>query len=460
MKHRILYLPIETKAREFLGKVLLSVKAVERGWMVVIGEMNQVASELYGHPPGAYLEISIPEKKARNLEAFQAHGHRTVNLCEENIVYIDGKDYCDRKVGPTSMAATDLLFTCGERNERHLRQHRPEGAHKIRLVGNPRFDTLRPELREVYESEAQPIRRRFGRFLLVNTNFAYVNNHFKPGKDYVYMLSRRGMIVDEDHAAFKRRECARKGEQLEGFKSMLIQLGRSGAYDRIIVRPHPSENHDFWSWAGEHGLEVCYEGNANSWILAAEALLHPGCTTGIESLLLDRPAASYVPDPGSEFLNQADEVSKHVTDANGFLEYSSQFRDVSQETLREMLAPQRKILSEYICNVDKPMSVDRIIESLEELDVPEVTRKQAGFGFSTRVRENAAHHYELLKDKARDIVYKRPHRAANFRRQKFPSLTTEDFSRPIDTWCETGVLKQKPWIKKIRDQLFILSGQA
>ena len=66
---------------------------------------------------------------------------------------------------------------------------------------------------------------------------------------------------------------------------------------------------------------VC-EGDANVWMLAAEAVLHPGCTTGVEGLLLDRPVYSYVPEPGIEFLNQADAVSYNVASADRVFEKS------------------------------------------------------------------------------------------------------------------------------------------
>ena len=35
-KRRVLYLPVETKSRELLGKTFLAARAVERGWMVVM----------------------------------------------------------------------------------------------------------------------------------------------------------------------------------------------------------------------------------------------------------------------------------------------------------------------------------------------------------------------------------------------------------------------------------------
>jgi hypothetical protein len=36
-KRRILYLPVETKARELVGKTFLAARAVARGWIVVLG---------------------------------------------------------------------------------------------------------------------------------------------------------------------------------------------------------------------------------------------------------------------------------------------------------------------------------------------------------------------------------------------------------------------------------------
>ena len=42
-------------------------------------------------------------------------------------------------------------------------------------LGNPRFDLLRPELRGLYDDEVAKLRTRFGRFILINGNFANVN---------------------------------------------------------------------------------------------------------------------------------------------------------------------------------------------------------------------------------------------------------------------------------------------
>ena len=66
-------------------------------------------------------------------------------------------------------------------------------------------------------------------------------------------------------------------------------MARTGAFDSIVLRPHPSENYETWqAWASDPGVEIQYQGSANVWMLAADMVLHPGCTTGIEALLLDQ----------------------------------------------------------------------------------------------------------------------------------------------------------------------------
>ena len=47
-KRRVLYLPIETKARELLGKTFLAARAVERGWIVVMGAHANVHANAKG----------------------------------------------------------------------------------------------------------------------------------------------------------------------------------------------------------------------------------------------------------------------------------------------------------------------------------------------------------------------------------------------------------------------------
>ncbi len=54
----------------------------------------------------------------------------------------------------------------------------------------------------------------------------------------------------------------------------------------IIVRPHPSENHEKWCEVlPEHEkVIVKHEGNVLPWLMAAQVVIHNSCTTGIEAI--------------------------------------------------------------------------------------------------------------------------------------------------------------------------------
>ena len=114
-------------------------------------------------PGGVYIEIGIPDKKAKRLEEMHASGHRIANMCEEGLVYSDGRDYCNRKLGRSPMAWTDRLLVIGPRNAGDIRSHLPEFADKLVVTGNPRFDTLLSGLRCVYRRDADVLRKELGR---------------------------------------------------------------------------------------------------------------------------------------------------------------------------------------------------------------------------------------------------------------------------------------------------------
>lgn len=447
-KRRLLYLPIETKARELLGKSFLAARAVERGWIVVTGAHAETRKFMLEHPAGVYVETSIPDVKASRLEQFHRNGHRIVNLCEESIVYANGRDYCTRKLGPDALQFTDLLLVPGERNAEHIRAYRPDCDGKAVITGNPQFDTLLPEVRRVYEAEAGAIQEAFGRFVLVNTNFGRPNPH-QRGDDPVANLIARGMIHEGSEADFVRRHVDFKRRQMRGLQALLRDLVISGAVEKIVVRPHPVENHDVWrEWARPLNIDVHYTGSANDWMMAADAVVHPGCTTGIEGLLLDRAVFSYVPDADSEFIGEQDRASEWVATAEELSKGLTRVRGLGREEVRTGFAAQREQLRKSIANMDPPYAADRILDELERLDVRSVPEAQIGVGRDFLSRAVRAGRRWL----PRSADAKRNDR----RIQKFPGIEEEEIRKPLAQWAEAGVLTQIPQVTRFSDLVWAL----
>jgi surface carbohydrate biosynthesis protein len=445
--NRLLYLPVETKAREFLGKTFLAARGAERGWTVILGEGNQLREFMRDRPRGAYIEIGIPEKKAKRLEEIHASGHCIANMCEEGLVYSDGGDYCDRKLGRSCIAWTDRLLVVGPRNAHHIRSHRPEFADKLAVTGNPRFDILLSGPRCVYRRDANALRQELGRFLLVSTNFTRANPYGGGQPGDVGNLIKRGMITSTAHEEFFHRFIDYQRRLMGGLQDVLQKLAASGLVDRIVIRPHPVENHESWrEWARPLNIDVRYEGSAIEWMFAAEAVLHPGCTTAIEGLVLDRPVFSYAPEPDSEFLNPADDISEQVTSAEDFLGRLSEVRRQDEAALRARFASQREKLDYLIANVEPPYAADRILNELEKLDLPEARSKQADgrrMGFMTELRRR----FRKWRRSDQERVARR--------RQKFPGMAASEAEFAVGSWVEAGVLGKVPRIDRLGERLLM-----
>jgi surface carbohydrate biosynthesis protein len=447
-QHRLLYLPIEIKARELLGKVWLAARATERDWIVVMGDHREIRRRAEQGAHGIHVEISIPERKAAQQETMRNAGQRLVNICEESIIYTDGDDYCLRKVGATSMRLIDRLFSPGMLNAAHVERCFPEFSDKVFVAGNPRFDTLRPELRDVYADEANALRAEHGPFLLANTNFGRSNPAKKHDDHLAYLVSKK-IIHPGAHLEFHERFTAFKHRQFHAFRQLLENLARSKRIPKIFVRPHPSENHDAWrEWGKPFGIEVKYDGNANVWALAAEAVLHPGCTTGIEAMLLDRPVISYISEPDSIFVNLADSVTDRAYSGDEIVRWFEKIPSETAAQRRDRYTPWRNHLEAHIANAELPYAADRILNELDRIELPRIDSPDA-FAAADSSSEAARPN--------RETTPKTSSEHTRLKQQKNSGLTAEEISVPADQWLRAGMLKRTPKIRPLGNGTFVLS---
>ena len=106
---------------------------------------------------------------------------------------VEVRNYVARKIGLRSLPATDVILATGARSQRDICALRKDAARKLVVTGNPRFDTLMPSVRVVYEDEARKIRDRYGRFLFVTTNFSSANPFKTRSLDLLRATKSLGM---------------------------------------------------------------------------------------------------------------------------------------------------------------------------------------------------------------------------------------------------------------------------
>jgi len=288
-----LVIPIEIKVRELHARLLLACHAVEAGFTVVIGEQNSLLEQMERLPRGVYLDKTIDAKKVATFARTKELGYDLVAWDEESIAWRPALGW---RVSNDAYGLLDRYFSWGPALSAPIRAGFADQSNKVCDIGNPRLDLLRPGFRAVYQEESDAIRSRYGRYVLLNTNFAFWN-HF-GGREYLERaLIKDGKITTESGLSTFRSVSEYVGTIFESFKELVGRLSDALPESSVIVRPHPSENHDTWRAATCNlgNVQVAHEGNVIPWLLGASAVIHNSCTTGLEAFLLDRTVFSFRP---------------------------------------------------------------------------------------------------------------------------------------------------------------------
>jgi len=300
-KKPLLLIPVENQVRELDPKLLLACVAAERGFSSVIGSRREMEFNIDAFPCSIYLSKSMTIRSLLFFRVAKKFGHEILSWDEEALVHLPAETYFSRRLDTRSIRYVSHLFAWGMDNAELWRQYDylPDGI-PIHITGNPRSDMLRPELRTFYEKEVDQIRSQYRDFILINTNFNHVNaygsdmNLFKPvkrsGQTPSFGRAARGMsreyaegLRDHKQAVFER------------FQQLIPELEKTIPNTNIVVRPHPTENHDVYNKiaSGCGRVFVTNEGNVVPWLMATKAVIHNGCTTGVEAYMMGVPAISY-----------------------------------------------------------------------------------------------------------------------------------------------------------------------
>lgn len=376
-----LIIPVETLNREFDAKLLLACVAAERGFSVIIGAKYDIKLQVGSLPRSIYLAVNLSERDQSVLELLHRLGHTIVGVDEEAVVYLSPEIYLKTRVSPPVFKKTALLFAWGPENARLWRESPDYSGTPIYLSGHPRADLLRPELRPWWSDEAQKIRDRFSRFILINTNFSKLN-HFRPGKGEQLQTLQAAAADPAAVSEFDLGLATHRWALFQHFQEMVGALARTRPDLAIVVRPHPSESHEMWrqAAAGCGNVQVIHEGHVVPWLLAAEAVIHNGCTTGIEAYLLGTPAIAYQPVTSERFdFSLPNRLSHQACDLQTLQELVGAALGGTLSHDLTVLHAQRSLIDQYFAPLEGPLAAERIVEALKDFTMTPQARPRPPF---------------------------------------------------------------------------------
>jgi surface carbohydrate biosynthesis protein len=202
-------------------------------------------------------------------------------------------------ISAAAVTETDDIFLSGAHNAEAFAANFGLDDDHVTQACNPRWDLMRPELRSIYDRDVADIKRRYGEFILINSNLGFTNTEKGDVDEIIRNLVKAGKIDLSDPRQVKHLEEGRRMEEANraALLELLPRLRQQFPDVKIILRPHPSERMDRWQeWVGHiPNLDIVREGPAIPWIIASRLLIHTNCTTGVEAIALDRPALCIVP---------------------------------------------------------------------------------------------------------------------------------------------------------------------
>jgi surface carbohydrate biosynthesis protein len=377
LKKPVLLIPVENQVRELDAKLLLASVAARQELPSIIGPKRAIESRIASFPRSIFLSKSLRIGKRKFFPIARQLGHEIVAWDEEALVHLPPETYFTRRLSPVGMEHVSHLFAWGEDNAELWRQYSklPAGI-PIHVTGNPRGDLLRADMQDFYEKDAEEIRNAHGNFILINTNFNHVNAFYpaqnlfqpveKPDEEARFGQAARGMT--REYAEGLR---VHKQAIFADFLRLLPALEKSFPEYTIVVRPHPTENHEVYREiaAGCQRVQVTNAGNVVPWLMAAKALLHNGCTTGVEAYIMRVPAISFratVNDYYDDGFYQLPNRLSHQC-----FDYEE-----LQETLERILSGEqgaadgderKTLIDHHLAAQDGPLACERIVEVLTKI---------------------------------------------------------------------------------------------
>lgn len=355
-----LIIPVENQVRELDAKLLLAGVAAERGFPVIIGSRAPIHLEIASFPRGVYLAKSMRSLSERMFGILRSLGHEIVAWDEEALVHLNRTEfYYERRLSYKTMRQVSALFAWGPENAALFRGYPGYSGVPIHLTGNARIDMARRELRSYFDEEVGRIRRRYGRLVLVNTNFGW-NNHFLPG---FRMSHENGSPKTE----FESGLAAHRSALFEHFQEMVPVLSQAFPDLTFVIRYHPTEDPELWNTlASKHdNLEVCNEGNVIPWLIASEGVVHVGCTTAVEAAVLGTPAIAYQPVRSDDFDDHLpNALSYRAFDLDGLVACVS--AALKGELKPSGSSDRKALLEQHLTALEGPLAVERMVDVLEK----------------------------------------------------------------------------------------------
>ncbi len=295
-----IFFPIETTARELDFRLLLAARVIKDDRRVYICSHRHLEKIMHRFRGGIYVGKHIFQclmttetwsqyKKAKQL------GIDVLYLPEEGAVYSGAQEEWKKALAlqydPKRFDRNDRLCVWGD-----WQKSAHDGLNlevPIVVTGHPRFDLCKEAYRGLYKDKADQLRMTHGNFILINGNYGEANHGMGPGMIFSPKMGYDPSDAESRHTFVDYYVHSTKS--MVDMISLVHRLSTAFPEKTIVYRNHPSEGDQLYRcvFTGLRNVKVIHEGAIGPWLLAAETVIHDGCTTAIEASFANTQIINY-----------------------------------------------------------------------------------------------------------------------------------------------------------------------
>lgn len=454
MSHPLpLIIPVENQLRELDAKLLLAVCAANAGLSSYIGYRTEIDINITRFPQSIYLAKSFTHRSDKMFRILSKLGHIICAWDEEALVHYPADIYFTRRLSPETLKHVSHIFAWGQEN-RELLQSYPELPAQIPIhnVGNPRLDLFRSIFIPYFEESINNIKKEFGEYVLINTNFGNVNAHLPIHNLFInkdsegnYLERGRGsMGMSTEYAEGRARF---KQSIFDNFISLVKYLAVNLENLNIIIRPHPVENKNpYYHLAKNYkNVHVVQKGNVLPWIQASNSIVHNGCTTAIEACLAGKPAIAFEPVSSERYGDALpNNISYQCKTVDEVLD------KILASTQGNLPATSHKPLDPFVVTSQDKLCSELIINIIKKIDPEEYS--------PAFIRRS---HGSYLANKRRAVkrikgLFSHSKYHSSFQNVRFPTQSEDQLSTKIEKLSEILGIQQKIRIRQVSPHIFLV----
>lgn len=291
-----IYIPIEILVREINPKILFAFKAACKDYRVYIGSkvgidmiLNQKIKNQ--QQSGIFFYKSQIISNQRYIDKIKKACEKFIVLDEELGVGVANiNSALERRA--INLESTDKFFVIGKKMFNQLVKFNSYFKKISKISGWLKYDIYRGNNLHIYDEEIKKIKKNYGEYYLFSSNYGALSSKGLLNR----MRSWKGKKLK-----FEKKRKSHFKNSISDFiflKKILSKFLKKNPNFKLIIRPHPSDQlkSDWKFFEKFKNVNVVLKYDIIPWIISSKALIHRGCTSAIDSLILKKPTYFLLPN--------------------------------------------------------------------------------------------------------------------------------------------------------------------